>query len=112
SGDAFVAAMHKKGNLPCSHARDGERFERGHIYLAPSDHHMMLAKGTILVTKGAQENRSRPAIDPLFRSAAVAYGNRVVGVLLTGYLDDGTAGMTAIKRCGGTCVVQDPKDAD
>jgi two-component system chemotaxis response regulator CheB len=63
------------------------------------------------VTKGAQENRSRPGIDPLFRSAAVAYGNRVIGVLLTGYLDDGTAGLTAIKRCGGTCVVQDPKDA-
>ena len=112
TGDAFVAAMNKHGKLPCSHAHDGQRFERGHIYLAPSDHHMMLTKGKILVTKGAQENRSRPAIDPLFRSAAVNYGNRVVGVLLTGYLDDGTAGMTAIKRCGGICVVQDSKDAD
>lgn len=112
TGDALLAAMNAKGKLACSHARDGEKFEGGHIYLAPSDHHMMLAKGKILVTKGAHENRSRPAIDPLFRSAAVAYGNRVVGVLLTGYLDDGTAGMTAIKSCGGTCVVQDPKDAD
>src|SRR5690606_16229567 len=77
TGDAFVAAMNKHGKLPCSHAHDGQRFERGHIYLAPSDHHMMLTKGKILVTKGAQENRSRPAIDPLFRSAAVNYGNRV-----------------------------------
>jgi two-component system chemotaxis response regulator CheB len=71
----------------------------------------MLVAGTMLVTKGARENRSRPAIDPLFRSAAVAYRSRVIGVVLTGYLDDGTAGMTAIKRCGGVCVVQDPDDA-
>lgn len=111
TGNALVEAITRHGNLPCTHARDGEQFVRGHIYLAPSDHHMMIGRGRILVTKGAQENRSRPAIDPLFRSAAVAYGNRVIGVLLTGYLDDGTAGMTAIKRCGGTCVVQDPRDA-
>lgn len=111
TGDALVDAINRHGKLACTRARDGERFVRGHIYLAPSDHHLMIGKGRILVTKGAQENRSRPAIDPLFRSAAVAYGNRVIGVLLTGYLDDGTAGMTAIKRCGGTCVVQDPEDA-
>ncbi len=72
---------------------------------------MMVRRGSILITKGAQENRSRPSIDPLFRSAAVAYTNGVIGLLLTGYLDDGTAGMTAIKTCGGTCVVQDPQDA-
>lgn len=80
-------------------------------YVAPADQHLMIGKGKILITKGAQENRSRPAIDPLFRSAAVAYGNRVIGVLLTGYLDDGTAGLIAIQRCGGTCVVQEPGDA-
>ncbi|WP_414654107.1 chemotaxis protein CheB [Hyalangium sp.] len=111
TGDALVNAMNKHGKLTCTHARDGERFVGGRIYLAPSDHHLMIGKGKMLVTKGARENRSRPAIDPLFRSAAVAYGNRVIGVLLTGYLDDGTAGLTAIKRSGGTCVVQDPKDA-
>jgi len=72
---------------------------------------MLIAKGKILVTKGARENRSRPAIDPLFRSAAVAYGNRVIGIILTGYLDDGTSGMMAIKRCGGVCIAQDPADA-
>ncbi len=111
TGNVVVAAMNKHGKLKCTHAQAGERFVNGHIYLAPSDHHMMICKGKILITKGARENRSRPAIDPLFRSAAVAYGNRVIGVLLTGDLDDGTSGMTAIKRCGGTCVVQDPKDA-
>jgi len=111
TADGLVWAINKAGELPCTQARNGEAFVRGHVYLSPSDHHMMVGKGEILVTKGAQENRSRPGIDPLFRSAAVAYGNRVIGVLLTGLLDDGTAGLSAIKRCGGTCVVQDPKDA-
>jgi len=72
---------------------------------------MLVMKGKIIVSKGARENRARPGIDPLFRSAAVAYGARVVGVLLTGFLDDGTSGLIAIKRCGGICVVQDPADA-
>jgi two-component system, chemotaxis family, protein-glutamate methylesterase/glutaminase len=111
TGAALLQAIHKSGNLVCTEARDGDEFEGGHIYLAPADHHLLLMKGKMLVTKGARENRSRPGIDPLFRSAAVAYRNNVVGVLLTGYLDDGTAGMTAIHRCGGVCVVQDPTDA-
>jgi two-component system, chemotaxis family, protein-glutamate methylesterase/glutaminase len=72
---------------------------------------MMIKEDRIILTKGARENGWRPAIDPLFRSAAVAHGNRVIGVVLTGYLDDGTAGLVAIQRCGGKCVVQDPKDA-
>jgi two-component system chemotaxis response regulator CheB len=72
---------------------------------------MIEETGHLLVTKGATENRSRPGIDPLFRSAAVAFGNRVTGIILTGYLDDGTAGLIAIQRCGGTCIVQDPKEA-
>lgn len=89
----------------------GQAFADGRIYVAPADHHMMIRRGRILVTKGAQENRSRPGIDPLFRSAAVAYGNEAIGVVLTGLLDDGTAGLLAIKRCGGSCIVQDPADA-
>ncbi len=111
TGDMLVKTLGEKGNLPCKHPKDGEKIETGHIYIAPSDHHMLVEQGVILVTKGARENRSRPSIDPLFRSAAVAYGSGAIGVVLTGYLDDGTSGLMAIKRCGGTCIVQDPKDA-
>ncbi|MDI5920099.1 chemotaxis protein CheB [Halomonas sp. LR5S13] len=111
TGEALVRGLNESGSLPCVHAHDKQSFKSGHIYLAPSDQHMLIAKGKILVTKGARENRSRPAIDPLFRSAAVSYGNRVVGIILTGYLDDGTSGMMAIKRCGGVCIAQDPEDA-
>jgi two-component system chemotaxis response regulator CheB len=110
-GSALMHALQQPGKLPCTQALDGERIVAGHIYLAPPDNHLMISGGRILITKGAMENRARPAIDPLFRSAAVAYGNRVIGVLLTGYLDDGTAGLMAIKRCGGVCVAQDPADA-
>lgn len=108
---ALCRALAAAGRLPCREARQGERPLAGHIYLARPDNHLMLSKGKILITKGARENRSRPGIDPLFRSAAVEFGNRVTGVLLTGYLDDGTAGLAVIQRCGGTCVVQDPADA-
>lgn len=111
SGEMLVKTLARKSELECKHAVDGERIETGCIYIAPSDHHLLVEKGVVLVTKGARENRSRPSIDPLFRSAAVAYGHGVIAVVLTGYLDDGTAGMMAVKRCGGTCIVQDPKDA-
>lgn len=112
TGEALVRALDEAGPLPCQHAAHGERFMPGTIYVAPSDRHMLIDEGRILITKGARENRSRPAIDPLFRSAAVAHGNRVIGVILTGYLDDGTSGMMAIRRCGGICIAQDPDDAD
>jgi two-component system chemotaxis response regulator CheB len=111
-GDVLVASIARGGSLPCSHARDGEQIKGGHVYVAPPDHHILLGKTKIMVSKGARENRSRPAIDPLFRSAAVAFGPRVIGVVLTGYLDDGTAGLIAVKRCGGVTVVQDPRDAE
>lgn len=112
TGEALVKTLDQNSNLACQHPRNGQVFESGNIYLAPSNQHMLIDKGKILITKGARENRSRPAIDPLFRSAAVAYGNRVVGVILTGYLDDGTSGMMAIKKCGGICIAQDPQEAD
>jgi two-component system chemotaxis response regulator CheB len=113
TGNVTLDALNRHSKMKCAHAKHGVSPLPGHLYLAPSDYHLMLdMSGKILVTKGAQENRSRPAIDPLFRSAAVAFGNRVIGLILTGYLDDGTAGMKVIKRCGGTCVVQDPADAD
>lgn len=112
SGDVLVRALDEAGALPCSHAKNGQRFERGHVYVAPSDHHMMIEGNRVVTTKGARENRYRPAIDPLFRSAAVAHGNRVIGIVLTGFMDDGTSGMMAIKRCGGVCIAQDPDDAE
>ncbi|MFD2147633.1 chemotaxis protein CheB [Mucilaginibacter antarcticus] len=112
TGDVLLDGINRSGKLQCSHATSGDALVNGHIYLAPSDHHLLIDKElTILVTKGATENRSRPAIDPLFRSAAVAFGNKVIGILLTGYLDDGTAGLMAIQRCGGICIIQDPSDA-
>lgn len=113
NGDVLLNALNTSGSLVCSHATSGMKLKAGHLYLAPSDHHLMVDDDeSLLVTKGAQENRSRPAIDPLFRSAAVAFGNRVIGILLTGYLNDGTSGLIAIQRCGGTCILQDPSDAE
>ncbi|WLD57205.1 chemotaxis protein CheB [Salinispirillum sp. LH 10-3-1] len=111
TGEALVKVLNESSSLTCAHGHHEEVFKSGHIYLAPSDQHMLIVKRKILITKVARENRSRPAIDPLFRSAAVAYSNRVIGIILTGYLDDGTSGMRAIKRCGGVCIAQDPEDA-
>ncbi len=90
---------------------DGDPIRPGRIYVAPNDHHMLLERGYIRVAKGPKENRFRPAIDPLFRSAAYMYGPRVIGVVLTGALDDGTAGLWTIKLRGGTAVVQEPSEA-
>lgn len=113
TGNILLDELNKLNTLKCQHAESGNNLKPGDLYLAPSDHHLMIdGNMKILVTKGAQENRSRPAIDPLFRSAAVAFGPGVIGILLTGYLDDGTSGMKAIKRCGGTCIVQDPNEAE
>jgi len=99
------------GLLTALHPDDRAEIATGHIYVAPSDHHLLVMQGCIRVVKGPKENRHRPSIDVLFRSAALAYGPRVVGVVLTGSLDDGAAGLLAIHQCGGISVVQDPKDA-
>ena len=111
SGEALMRRLGRHKAFHVTLARDGERFKVGRIYVAPPDTHLLLKPGKVLVRKGARENLSRPGVDPLFRSAAVAYGPRVIGVLLTGMLDDGAAGLIAIKRCGGVTIVQDPKDA-
>ncbi len=103
--------LSRAGKLPARHPQDDEPIKRGVIYVAPPDMHMLLRPGHVILRRGPQENRTRPAIDPLFRSAAVAYGSRVIGVLLSGLLDDGCAGLLAIKSCGGLCVVQEPNDA-
>ncbi|HEU4565834.1 MAG TPA: chemotaxis protein CheB [Gemmatimonadaceae bacterium] len=101
----------RAGPLPASHARDGEPIAHGHIYVAPPNCHMLVKRGRIALSSGPRENGHRPAVDPLFRSAAAAFGPRVVGVVLSGNLDDGTAGLQAIKRQGGTALVQDPEEA-
>jgi hypothetical protein len=97
--------------LPVSFARDGCRLQAGHISLAPPDEHLLLEPGRVRVTKGPSEHRFRPAIDPLFRSAAQVFGPAAIGVVLTGNLDDGTAGLWMIKKLGGIAVVQDPQEA-
>lgn len=103
--------LQQAGRLPARHARDGERIAIGNIYVAPSDLHMIIEGDTIRTVRGPKENFARPAIDPLFRSAAVVRGPRVIGAILTGHLDDGTAGLAAIRACGGITMVQDPEQA-
>lgn len=101
----------RAGALPAFHAVDGDAIVPGRIYVARPDQHMLLTPDAVRLRRGPRENGNRPAVDPLFRSAAVAYGARVIGIVLTGNLDDGTAGLAAIKRAGGIALVQDPEEA-
>lgn len=102
----------RAGRLPAAHAKEGESIRQGRIYVAPPDRHLIVRKGGYLhLSHGPKENRTRPAVDPTFRSAALAFGPAVVGVVLTGYLDDGTAGLLAVKDHGGVAIAQDPGEA-
>ena len=103
--------LSRAGSLPAAYPEHGDAIQAGHIYIAPADNHLMVHNGQVGVLRGPKENRHRPAVDVLFRSAARAYGNRVIGVVLTGALDDGAAGMLAIQNRGGTTVIQSPDDA-
>lgn len=101
----------RRGPLPAFHPEDNAQIQNGHIYIAPPDSHLLIKRGHIRLAHGPKENGFRPAIDPLFRTAAVAYGSRVIGVVLSGTLDDGTAGLASVKERGGLAVVHDPDDA-
>ena len=98
--------------LPVGWANDGESIREGRVYLAPQDRHLLVKRDHVRVLFGARENRVRPAIDVLFRSAAVEHRSRVVGVVLSGHQDDGAAGLSIIKECGGTTIVQNPTQAE
>ncbi|MEJ7671904.1 MAG: chemotaxis protein CheB [Chitinophagaceae bacterium] len=99
-------------DLKCEIATEGASIKKDHIYIAAPNLHLLVKKDKIILGRGPEENRWRPSIDVLFRSAAAAYSTRTIGVVLTGLLDDGTTGMLAIKRSGGTCIVQDPNEAE
>jgi len=103
--------LNKLNTLPATNAKDYEEIKMGHIYIAPPDRHLLLEPDHVRVTKGPKENRFRPAVDPLFRSAAYHFGSQVIGVVLSGALDDGTSGLWTIKERGGITIVQDPVDA-
>ncbi len=103
--------LSRSGVLPATTVRNCEALKAGHIFVPPPDFHLLIEPGVVRVAKGPRENRFRPAIDPLFRTAAQVYGPGAVGVVLTGNLDDGTAGLWTIKQLGGISVVQDPADA-
>lgn len=99
------------GKLPVREAENGLEIEHGYVYLAAPDRHLLLSDGHMMLGRGPRENMVRPAIDPLFRSAALHFGPRVIGVVLSGLLSDGAAGLNAVKRCGGMALVQDPSEA-
>jgi two-component system chemotaxis response regulator CheB len=104
--------LNRSEKLFAANAVNGEPIEPNRIYVAPPDHHLLIERDRILVTKGPKENRFRPAVDPLFRSAAYAYGAQVIGVILSGALDDGTSGLWMVKHRGGLAIVQHPLDAE
>lgn len=103
--------LERKCRLPTAFARDQQSIKPGQVYIAPPDYHLFVKPGKIQLIRGPLENRMRPAIDVLFRSAAVAYQNSVTGIILSGMLDDGVVGLKAIKRCGGITIVQSPEEA-
>jgi two-component system, chemotaxis family, protein-glutamate methylesterase/glutaminase len=107
-----AAVLARRTSLGVKQAEHGDPLLPGKIYVAPADQHLVLGPAGLELNQGPRVNRARPAIDPLFRSAARLHGKRVIGVILTGFLQDGTAGLAAIKQAGGVAIVQDPVDAE
>jgi two-component system, chemotaxis family, protein-glutamate methylesterase/glutaminase len=107
----LVDILRRTSPLPVSWAEQGERFERSHVYVCPPDTHLMFNGDHFRLSGGPRENHARPSIDKLFRSAAAEHSSRVIGVLMTGMLDDGAAGLRSINDAGGLVIIQDPEDA-
>ena len=110
--DFLVQRLQPLTNLKCLVAKGATPIENGHIYIAPPNEHLVLTRDQIVVGYGPRENSWRPSIDVLFRSAAAAYNSQVIGIILTGFLNDGTSGMMAVKQSGGVAIVQDPNEAE
>jgi two-component system chemotaxis response regulator CheB len=108
----FPDILGKAGPLTASHARHGEALRPGHFHVAPPDHHVLVRDGSVHLSLGPKEHHARPAIDPLFRSAALDFHGGAIGVVMTGFGEDGTSGLQAIKSCGGAALVQDPETAE
>lgn len=104
--------LNRRSKIQARHAEDGEPILPGRIYIAPPDHHLQLESNRVRILNGPKHNRYRPAIDLLFRTAARHFGQRVIGVVLTGFLEDGSSGLLAIKNAGGTAIIQSPEDAE
>jgi two-component system chemotaxis response regulator CheB len=108
---ALPAIIERSGEWPARHAVDGERIRPGRIYVAPPDHHLLVIEGRARLSRGPAENGHRPAVDPLFRSAARTNGERTIAVVLSGSRDDGAAGAATVVQLGGEVVVQSPDEA-
>ena len=111
SNGVLPELLGRAGSLPVAFANDGDRLRAGRIYVAPADYHLVVARGALAVVHGPRENGFRPAIDPLFRTAAREFRGSVIGVVLSGALSDGTYGLSVVKHYGGVAIVQDPEDA-
>jgi two-component system, chemotaxis family, protein-glutamate methylesterase/glutaminase len=110
--ELLIQRLQRNSQFKCKIAENQEVIHRGTVYFAPPERHLLVKDGHILLGQGPPENRWRPSIDVLFRSAAVAYKGHTIGIILSGLMQDGADGMMAIKECGGTCMVQDPQEAE
>jgi two-component system chemotaxis response regulator CheB len=108
----LASILSRAGPLKAVQPKDGEEIKPGMIYVAANDHHLLLEDSRVVVKRGPKENRFRPSVDALFRSAAYIYGPRVIGIVLSGMLNDGTSGLWSIKRLGGITIIQEPDDAE